>query len=43
MSSVLLQYTAMFNVKTVSCVNSENSNCNYKRFLAFFNFDRVVS
>ena len=42
MSSVELQYTVMFNFKTVSSVNFEK-NANHKSFLAFFNLGRVVS
>ena len=43
MSSVVLQYTVVLNVKTVSSVNSEIKTANYKSFLSFFNFGRVVS
>ena len=41
--SVVLQYTVMFNVKTVSSVNLEMKTANYKSFLTFFNLGRVVS
>ena len=43
MSVVVLQCTVVFNVKTISSVNSENQNCKLQKFLSFFNLGRVVS
>ena len=39
MSAVLLQYTAVFNVKTVSSVNPENYNYELHKFFSSFQFE----
>ena len=42
MSTVMLQYTVVFNDTTVSNVSLENLNCKSQKFLSFLKLGRIA-